>query len=488
MSIKKVSRQENNQRQQKQRNKKNLTNILIIPLFLISFLVAFKNNQEQIILWLTEVSLLPKSFTSNNWQEEITQITNSLDRNSSEIIPAINLEELSGSPVFEADYTHIDRAAQTIEYQGNSVTELANILTQFAHTEAEKARIIYSWIAYNVDYDIEDYLRGGFSALKPSDVLKTRKAVCGGYAYLYEALAHKLGLKVVVINGYAKGSNYIVGNSTDVNHGWNGVQIDGKWYLIDATWGAGYIENKQFIRQFNPYYFATPPEQFVYDHLPEHSQWQLLLDKFTKEQFESLPETSAQFFTTGLKFVSHFNHTIEADNRVAVTLTSPLDTVITARLKSGSNILPDTYTFVQKDGENILINSTFPQAGTYQLEIFAKKKNEQGLYPHALTYKIIAQSEGEQLPKTYSTLTENNGNLSSPLLYSLPKNRSVYFHITLDNAVEVQVINESLNQWNKLTRFGNTFSGNVFIGHGKIKVSARFPGDTTTYWSLAEYQ
>ncbi len=471
----------------KRKNQGNFTNFLIIVLAVGSFLAAFKNNKELILSWLTN------SVNDPILAEKVNQISNNVSpdnivNNFSEKVPKIALNNVQNQGIFDANYEAIDQVAKNIQYSGNSVTELANILGQSAQTEAEKARIIYSWIGYNISYDVPAYLSGNFSNIKPADVLQYRLAVCSGYANLYQELAHKMGLESVTINGYSKGIGYIVGNSTEINHGWNAVKIDGNWYLIDATWGAGHIENNQFISKFNPYYFATPPEQFIYDHLPQDPQWQLLSNQFTKAKFESLPATSAQFFTTGLKFVSHSTNTIQANDRVAINLAAPPNIIVTARLSSGSNPLPNSYTFVQQNQGNIIVNASFPGAGNYELEIFAKQKGETGQYPHVITYKIIAQSQGEQFPKTYSTLTENNGNLVSPLIYSLPKNRKVYFQISLDNAVEVQVFNQSLNQWTKLTRSGNTFAGDVFISPGKIQLFAKFPGETTRYQGLAEYQ
>jgi transglutaminase/protease-like cytokinesis protein 3 len=482
-----MSTQRKNKYFTKRKKKGNFTKFIIFALFLGAFFIAIKNNKGLIFPRLQE------SVNSELLTETVTEITNPISSQNSDNQleqknPETAVNTITKSVISPADYDYIDQVAINIKYYGNSVTELANIFSQSAKTEAEKARIIYTWIAHNITYDVPAYLSGNFSNLTPSDVLTNRLAVCSGYANLYQALAQKMGLESVTINGYSKGIGYIVGNSTEINHGWNAVKIDGNWHLIDVTWGAGHIENNTFVRKFNPYYFATPPEQFVYDHLPEDPKWQLLANPFTKEKFESLPATSAQFFTAGLKFISHTNNTIQASDRVSITLAAPPHIIATARLSSGSNVLSDNYTFVTKSQGNIVVNTSFPRAGNYELEIFAKDKGESGQYPHAITYKIIAQSQGEKFPKIYSTLIENNGNLVSPLTYSLPKNRSVYFQVSLDNAEEVQVFNQSLNQWTKLTRSGNTFSGDVLISQGKVQLMAKFPGDTTRYWSLAEYQ
>ena len=53
--------------------------------------------------------------------------------------------------------------------------------------------------------------------------------VCNGYAMATFYLCNKAGVETRFIRG-------IGGNDTKVNHAWNAVKIDGKWYNIDVTW------------------------------------------------------------------------------------------------------------------------------------------------------------------------------------------------------------------------------------------------------------
>jgi transglutaminase/protease-like cytokinesis protein 3 len=191
------------------------------------------------------------------------------------------------------DYTNLDRYAATLNYNGTSTSELASLLSQYARTDIEKARIIYAWIAYHIAYDVESFFNGKYkyNSISPKTVLTTRKTVCSGYAELYKALATKMKLEVVIIEGYAKGYSYIPGAEFTVNHAWNAVKIDGGWYLLDSTWGTGSVNNShQFVPNFNSHYFATAPEQFIYDHFPVDSAWQLLPNPYSKKQFEDLPK------------------------------------------------------------------------------------------------------------------------------------------------------------------------------------------------------
>lgn len=375
----------------------------------------------------------------------------------------------------------------TLNYNGTSVSELAAKLSQFAVTDGEKAKAIYDWIAHHIAYDVEMFYSGQYRFVRPEDVLKSRKAICSGYAILYQALAKEMGLQAVIIPGTAKGVSYGVSQNNDENHAWNAVKIDNAWYLVDVTWGAGILQDRQFKRQYNPHYFATPPAQFIYDHFPTNPTWQLLPVFYTKQQFEALPEVKPQFFRDGLQMVSHPTHTIQAQGTAEVILKAPQDTIVSARLESASGLLDKSYTLVQREQNKILVNAAFPQAGTYELRIFSKNKAQDGSYPEAITYKVIAQKQGEAFPLTYSHFAQNNAYLFTPQTKTLPANQSVYFQINVPNALKVVIIDQESQNWKNLERQGTMFTGNINIGSGQVAIAAKFTeGDQ--YWTLVEYK
>jgi len=106
-------------------------------------------------------------------------------------------------------FAEIDAKALQVEYSGNSTSELANLLSQYATTEEEKARIIYTWITHNIAYDVvslNTFMNYNiYPDVSVKTVLNTRQTICSGYANLYQQLAKNMGLKSVIIIGYAKG-------------------------------------------------------------------------------------------------------------------------------------------------------------------------------------------------------------------------------------------------------------------------------------------
>ena len=217
-------------------------------------------------------------------------------------------------------YDNIDKyAINTPSPAEASVDSLAAYLVAPAKNEREKARSIFRWVTENIDYDANGFFTGSFEDTSSKDVLKSRKSVCSGYSDIFSSLANSAGLEVVRIAGYGKGYGYLPGEnlSAPSNHAWNAVKINGSWYLIDCTWGAGYInDNKKYVRKFDDHYFMTPPSEFIYDHLPEDSRWQLLEKPLAKSEFEKQAFVKPDFFKYGLKPYDRLEGTIQADKEL----------------------------------------------------------------------------------------------------------------------------------------------------------------------------
>jgi hypothetical protein len=167
-----------------------------------------------------------------------------------------------------------------------SVASLAGYLANSAKNDSEKVRAIFRWVTDRIRYDVESLLKRQVGDNSPETVLKSRKAVCQGYAAMIERLCQEAGLEATQIRGFAKGYGTLpTDKAGESNHRWNAVKIDGQWRLLDATWGAGYLSGKRFIRDFNDYFFFTPPEQLVFSHFPVESQWQLLTPPVPAKEF-----------------------------------------------------------------------------------------------------------------------------------------------------------------------------------------------------------
>jgi len=187
---------------------------------------------------------------------------------------------------------------------------LSEYITRNLQTDQKKVHAIFRWVADNIEYKLKPafYYRNAYAdedldtgILKPlnervaEQVLQNRVAFCDGYARLFSTLCSYAGIKSEVITGYAK-----TGFGSDKfrsNHTWNAVYIDSAWQLLDVTWASGYVTygNDRFIKNYDEYYFMTPPQQFVKTHYPEDLQWTLLPDPPTLREFEKGPFKTSGF-------------------------------------------------------------------------------------------------------------------------------------------------------------------------------------------------
>ncbi|BFM41140.1 transglutaminase domain-containing protein [Synechocystis sp. LKSZ1] len=376
----------------------------------------------------------------------------------------------------------LDQFAQNLTYSGTSVSELAALLSPQARTDAEKARLAYSWITQHIGYDVTL----NRDDLSPEGVLQRRKTICGGYANLYQALAKEMGLQAVIIEGYAKGVGGIVGDDSQLNHAWNAVDIEGAWYLIDTTWGAGNVNNQEFQAQFSPFYFATPPTRLINTHFPAETQWQLFQPLMTRTEFDQLPVLSPRFYRDRLTLAQPNQGKLQANGNLALSLGVPDDIQVVARLQTDQGQeLATNQTLVQRIGNQATVQVAFPNPGNYQLLILSKNSQET-IYAQAIAVEIQALAAGQPFPKTYGTFSDKQVYLQMPLATSLPANQAAQFQLRVPQAQKVLVIDSQSKKWVELGRSGDVFSGPVFIGNNPVVVVAQFPG-SEKFWSLLEY-
>ena len=277
-----------------------------------------------------------------------------------------------------------------------SLPSLAGYLTQPAKRDQDKARAIYRWITHKIDYDNRSLSTSNGGDNSPEKVLQNRHTGSEGYARLFQRLGELAGLEVAVITGYSKSYRYSVEQPHLLNHVWNAVKLDGQWQLLDVTWGAGYWdeEQKQFVRLFQPHYFLTPPAQFIADHFPNDSQWQLLQSPISKAEYEQRVYPRAIFFETGLTIGSHPDTLIHADKKINITILGQ-EADLKAQLLQSNYVVDSSHITIQPQAGQYEIQATFPRPGSYVLRLFVKRAGDLKGYQWALDYKILVK---ESLP------------------------------------------------------------------------------------------
>jgi hypothetical protein len=182
-------------------------------------------------------------------------------------------------------------------YPGHSLSDLGLLsykLTASLSGDRSKFRAIYKWVCTNIqgDYDLTEYCRRMRSKLRDErldrwscefnkvviqTLISRHRTICKGYSWLIRELALRAGINCEIVHGYARSVRSNIGGSGIVNHSWNAVMLDGKWYLCDPTWSSGVATTEnEFTPSYIDEYFLADPEWFILNHYPLNTQWTLL--------------------------------------------------------------------------------------------------------------------------------------------------------------------------------------------------------------------
>lgn len=143
--------------------------------------------------------------------------------------------------------------------------------TKDCRTDLEKAMVVHDYLCDTILYSFSL----GVTAHDIEGAILEKKAVCEGYALAYKYYMNRLGIPCKVIGGMGDGGP----------HAWNQIEINGKWYLVDATWddpadGNG-VGHQYFLcseDKFNQHTWVKENYEIcddtTYDEMFWHSNWQ----------------------------------------------------------------------------------------------------------------------------------------------------------------------------------------------------------------------
>ncbi|GAB1602122.1 hillarin [Argonauta hians] len=294
--------------------------------------------------------------------------------------PACKKLQLYKSPTL---FKQLDeRAIELANREHSNFTDLVRDLTRYCHTELEKARVLFRWvIAKDLNRNTaKQILRPHSSTLSLLKGVKTGKE---SYHQLFKKLCSFAGLHCEIIIGYSKGAGYKPGMRIDGNafrNSWTAVSIDGSWRLVNCTWAARHISGHkdqlpQVFHTYDEFYFLTDPEDYIYQHYPDESCWQLMDIPLPFSEFINLPVVKSPFFNYGLRFYSNYGASISTDSGlVEIRLVMP------KILGFGSLLEPFEKNSDKKDleGRSLLrlvkneaiFTVSLPQPGIYYFSIY----------------------------------------------------------------------------------------------------------------------
>ncbi|XP_066477593.1 kyphoscoliosis peptidase [Tiliqua scincoides] len=340
----------------------------------------------------------------------------------------------------------------------SSVEELVKTLLRVAHNDLEKVRAIWTWICHHIAYDIVGFFHKDEQSFKPKDVLHSGKSICEGYAGLFEQMCSLAGVQCMNLSGYSKGHGYRTGQTFtgECDHAWNAVYLDGRWHLVDSTWGSGTIDDcfSKFTFRYNEFYFLTHPALFINNHFPDNSNWQLLKPTVTLKQFESNMLYKSDFYKMGLLAAHPETPIIQTVNgKVTVAVESRFPMLFMCELKGAKEYSLMT---LKKNGMNLEL---YPQkTGSHKLQIYAKPfKSSEEVYNCVLEYILECSSVDRTIcfpkelhqPVGPSWFTEREGFLKpshrGPIIHTNDGRCDVNFILSKDLSVLASLHSDSIS-------------------------------------------
>lgn len=267
-------------------------------------------------------------------------------------------------------YVKFDNLNQAIsEFDAAASRALAQV--QGLTDPVEKALILHDYLVVNCLYNWEvatgqeagnAYVASGmpwtaYGALVKGD------AVCQGYALAYKYLLARANIP----------SMYIL--SDKMNHAWNGVQINGNWYHVDATWDdptpnrEGYVGHTYFLLSDNGFPSG------------DHHNWDTV--SFPFQCTDNTYESGYAFNNSHLPFYHRNNSFYFIDNDGYVCKSSQLQGSgtrisgslgLTARstvwLEDRLYLLPDAYSESYASNQRLLLVYDLDDNITAQADLF----------------------------------------------------------------------------------------------------------------------
>jgi hypothetical protein len=248
-----------------------------------------------------------------------------------------------------------------------------------------RIKALHDYIADRIAYDAVALADNAIPTQDARSVFDARKGVCAGYANLFKAMAQITGDEVVVVVGDARRDVDEIGGG---GHAWNAAKIDGKWFLIDATWDAGYVSGRKFTKRYQTDYLFTPPEVFGIDHIPDQDNWQLRARPLTRGEFMRQPMLRAEFFARGFRLERPDRSQVTVAESLEIAIDNPRGQFITASFspKGVESDMPDRCEIRQ--GSRITATCSFPTPGVFSVLLFANAE-QFGTFQHIATLEAV---------------------------------------------------------------------------------------------------
>ena len=325
-----------------------------------------------------------------------------------ELMPRLKLVfELFKNPDIQ---NFIDKAPSKMQ---NNIQTIGDYLYRFKtknkFSELDKYSIFFYYLCNKLQYDVK-----GINKDKKDleEVFTSGYANSFQFCKIFETMCKKHMLRVKHIAGFCKSKvtpQFKVGTDCDtINHHWNAIFINSKWYFCDLTFGSGGIKPRGEFKKnyFNPFYFLTLPDILIESHRPADEMWQLTSKIIPMKQFSAkreifFGEFYKQVYEHNINLVSHefpiihFNYC----NKPLTIQLGLKEMAIQSNLylHNFRNKVSDIKFSFNDKTDIFSLEPIFPENGDYWVEIlFREFTSNETQYLPLINYKIIVDDSQEK--------------------------------------------------------------------------------------------
>lgn len=213
-----------------------------------------------------------------------------------------------------------------------SIAAVAQYIQSREPEPFKRVKALHDWVVTRLQYDLESLKPGQRKAQDASSVFQNRVAVCEGYARLMVELGRLTGDQIVYVGGDVREEN---GEAAPIGHAWNGVKVNGLWYLVDATWDDP-LGSDNTSRSYRTDYLFIPPDVAIWSHFPDDTRWQLMEATVTRGEFLRQPFARPGIARDGLTLKSPSRAAVDAHDALAFEVENPLRRFLLVEYRSAN--------------------------------------------------------------------------------------------------------------------------------------------------------
>ena len=213
-------------------------------------------------------------------------------------------------------------AADIPEKYCKSLEAMCSYISSNYNDSESRLWCLYCWEARHISYDLSQiHVQKNF---KDEDelaewTLENRRGVCSNFARLFCVVAVRLGIECYFVEGYSSSN---LSALSDSSHAWCACIVNGSPYIIDPTWGEGYMAGSSSVRKFNGNYFMIEPSSSIKQRMPldpvfQFSEYPIRYEEFDRKNADNTKSSAAKFsWRDTLECYSKMSHLGQMESRL----------------------------------------------------------------------------------------------------------------------------------------------------------------------------